>query len=200
MLSFGEASEQAAGQVGDLLDYISDLSIVSPFETSQVEQITQIGLAAKLSADEVKQFTGAFLDYAAVHGVQDISFDAEQFLQLKQAGALTTMDLRQLRRMGIDVSRIIGTDMSGALADAVVAGAGALGQGTGAGPLPAPLTNSVPNSTPSASLNLPIPPSLRASSSMLVWIRKAHHSTDSTGPPSTRVFGSWRRMINLNSL
>jgi len=119
-LSFGDASELASEQVQSLLSYIEQTAIVSPFETTQVEQVARIGLAARLSADQVKEFTGAFLDYSAVHGItsSNLSFAAEQFLQLKQAGALTTIDLRQLRRLGIDISRIVGIDMSSSLEEA----------------------------------------------------------------------------------
>jgi len=116
--SFEEASGLAKAQVQDLLRFVEKLSIISPFETADVEQVTKIGLAARLSVGEVKDFTAAFLDFSAVMGITDIKFAAEQFLQLKQAGALTTIDLRQLRRMGIDVSRIIGTDLSGSVEEA----------------------------------------------------------------------------------
>lgn len=116
--SFEEANTLAAAEVQDLLRFVEKLSIISPFETADVEQVTKIGLAARLSTGMVKDFTAAFLDTAAVMGITDIQFAADQFLQLKQAGALTTIDLRQLRRMGIDVARIIGTDMSGSIEDA----------------------------------------------------------------------------------
>jgi phage-related protein len=111
--SFGEASEIAAGQVGDLLEFVSQLALASPFETTQVEEIIRLGIAADLTADKVTGFTAAFLDYAAVHGItsSNLAFAADQFLQLRKAGTLTSIDLRQLRRLGIDVAKILGSQL-----------------------------------------------------------------------------------------
>lgn len=110
---FGEASALAKEQVGDLLQFLDELSIKSPFESKQVAEVARLGVAAGLSADEVQRFTEAFLDYSAVQGItsKDLSFAAEQFLQLRKIGKLTQVDLRQLRRLGIDVERILGVKL-----------------------------------------------------------------------------------------
>ena len=111
--TFAEAQEEAKKQVRDMLDYVEKLSILSPFEQSEVETITKIAIGARMGTEQVKDFTQAFLDYAAAHGIAsaDLSFAAEQFLQLKQSGKLLSIDLRQLRRLGIDVSRILSAKM-----------------------------------------------------------------------------------------
>lgn len=111
--TFGDASEIASTQVGDLLEFVSQLALASPFETTQVEEIIRLGIAADLTADKVKGFTAAFLDYSAVHGIasSNLAFAADQFLQLRKAGTLTAIDLRQLRRLGIDVAKILGSQM-----------------------------------------------------------------------------------------
>jgi len=117
---YGEAAGLAAKDADGLLDYVSKLAIASPFETEQVEQMARLGLAAKLSTGMVQDFSGAFLDFAATRGLtsENLAFAAEQFLQLKQIGALTTVDLRQLRRLGIDVADIFAVDLSDSVGEA----------------------------------------------------------------------------------
>ena len=113
VMSFEDAQAQAEEQVKGLLAAIQRLAIVSPFETAQVEQIASMGLMANMSTKEVEKFTAAWLDYAAVHGItsSNLAFAADQFLQLAKIGKITTIDLRQLRRLGIDVSKILGVDL-----------------------------------------------------------------------------------------
>ena len=119
MMDYGAANEIAKDQVKDLLSFVEQLAIVSPFETEQVEMVARIGLASKLSADQVQEFSGAFLDYAAVHGItsSNLAFAADQFLQLRKIGKLTAIDLRQLRRLGIDVEMILGVGMGMGVAE-----------------------------------------------------------------------------------
>lgn len=118
VMDFGQATQIAAAQTEDMLGFVQKLAIVSPFKTSDVEGVTKIAIATGMATEEVKDFTAAFMDVAAMKGITDLQFAASQFLQLKQAGALTTIDLRQLSRMGIDVTRIIGTNLSGSLEEA----------------------------------------------------------------------------------
>lgn len=112
-MDFAEAQAIATDKAKALLEEMQKLAIVSPFETKQIEQIAQLGLMAGMSTEQVKEFTAAWLDYAATHGITsaNLGFAADQFLQLAKIGKLTTVDLRQLRRMGIDVARILGVDL-----------------------------------------------------------------------------------------
>lgn len=118
VMDFGQATQIAAAQTKDMLGFVQKLAIASPFKTSDVEGVTKIAIATGMATEQVKDFTAAFMDVAAMKGITDLQFAASQFLQLKQAGALTTIDLRQLSRMGIDVTRIIGTNLSGSLEEA----------------------------------------------------------------------------------
>lgn len=112
-MEFADAQALAKVQAADLLSFVEKLAIVSPFETNQVEIVTKLGLAANMSTDQVKSFTEAFLDQAAVVGInsENLAFAADQFLQLRKVGKLTEIDLRQLRRMGIDVAQVLGVEM-----------------------------------------------------------------------------------------
>lgn len=118
VMDFGKATQIAAAQTEDMLGFVQKLAIASSFGTADVEGVTKIAIATGMATDEVKAFTAAFMDVAAVKGIRDLEFAAGQFLQLKQRAALTTVDLRQLMGMGIDVSRIIGINLSGSLEEA----------------------------------------------------------------------------------
>lgn len=113
-LEYGQANEQAKKEVEGLLAFIEELAITSPFAARQVEEVAKLGLSAKMSTEEVQDFTQAFLDYSAVHGItsENLAFAADQFLQLRKAGKLSAIDLRQLRRLGIDVSQVLGVKMA----------------------------------------------------------------------------------------
>lgn len=112
-MSFADAQAEAAKQVKELTKFIDLLSIESPFKRQQVEMVTKYSLQAAMGTERTKEFTGAFLDFAAAQGIssENLGFAAEQFMQLRKLGKLTTIDLRQLRRLGIDVSRILGIKM-----------------------------------------------------------------------------------------
>ena len=109
VMDFSEASRIAREQVQDLLRWIERTAIISPFGTEQVQLVAKLGLAAGLSAEQVKDFTRAFLDYAAARGIasSNLAFAADQFLQLRKIGKLTAIDLRQLRRLGINVEKVL---------------------------------------------------------------------------------------------
>ena len=113
-MGFAEAQAEAAKQVKELTKFIDLLSIESPFKRQQVEMVTKYSLQAAMGTERTKEFTAAFLDFAAAQGIssENLGFAAEQFMQLRKLGKLTTIDLRQLRRLGIDVSRILGIKMS----------------------------------------------------------------------------------------
>jgi hypothetical protein len=113
MMDFSEAQGLAKDQAQELLSFVNKLSIVSPFETSQVELVTKLALGAKFTTDEVKKLVPAFLDYSSVVGItsENLAFAFDQFAQLRKIGKLTEIDLRQLRRLGIDVSQVLGVEM-----------------------------------------------------------------------------------------
>jgi tape measure domain-containing protein len=112
-MDFADAQVLAKEQAADLLGFVEKLSIVSPFETSQVELVTKLALGAKFSTDEIKKLIPAFLDYSAVVGIgsENLAFAFDQFTQLRKAGKLSEIDLRQLRRLGIDVAQVLGVKM-----------------------------------------------------------------------------------------
>jgi hypothetical protein len=111
--SFSEAQRLAAEQTQELLGFVDKLSIISPFESDQVALVTKFAVGAGLAVDEAKNFTAGFLDLAAAVGIgsEELSFASDQLLQVAKVGQITTVDLRQLRRLGIDLEKIIGVQM-----------------------------------------------------------------------------------------
>lgn len=103
----------ASRETQDLLDFVSKLAVVSPFETETVEMTTKYAIAAGLGVDATKEFVPAFLDLAGAVGItsDSLGFAADQLFQVKKIGKLTEVDLRQLRRLGIDLAKVIGVEM-----------------------------------------------------------------------------------------
>jgi len=113
VMSQTEAMKIAKKETANLLEFVSRLAVVSPFETEDVEMTTKYAVAAGLGLDQTKQFVPAFLDLAASVGItsDSLGFAADQLFQVRKIGKLTEIDLRQLRRLGIDLGKIIGVEM-----------------------------------------------------------------------------------------
>lgn len=114
VMQFGEAQNLAAKQTQDLLSFVDKLSIISPFESDQVAMVTKFAVGAGLAVDETKRFTAGFLDLAAAVGIgsEELAFASDQLLQVAKVGKITQVDLKQLRRLGIDLEKIIGVEMA----------------------------------------------------------------------------------------
>lgn len=108
-----DAYKIAQRETKGLLAFVSQLAVVSPFETETVEQTTKYAVAAGLGLKQTKEFVPAFLDLAASVGItsDELGFAADQLFQVKKIGKLTEIDLRQLRRLGIDLGKVIGIEM-----------------------------------------------------------------------------------------
>lgn len=113
VMSQAEAQARATKETQTLMDAISKLAVVSPFETESVELVAKYAVGAGMGAKETEAFTKSFMDMAASVGIgsESLGFAADQLLQVKKIGQLTTIDLRQLRRMGIDLEKVIGIEM-----------------------------------------------------------------------------------------
>lgn len=113
VMNFSDAQKLAADQSKDLLAYVEKLAIISPFEQDQVALVSKLAVAAGLGVEQTKNFTAGFLDLAAAVGIgsAELDFAADQLLQVAKVGKITTVDLRQLRRIGIDLEKIIGVQM-----------------------------------------------------------------------------------------
>ena len=113
VMSMADAQRIARKETDQLMHSISEMAVVSPFETQSVELVAKYAVAAGMGVKQTEAFTAGFLDMAASVGIgsEDLGFAADQLLQVKKVGKLTEIDLRQLRRMGIDVSKVLGVEM-----------------------------------------------------------------------------------------
>lgn len=113
VMDMTDAQSLAKEQTKELLGFIEKLAIVSPFEQEDVEKVTQYAIGAGLGVEATEDFTAGFLDLAAAVGITSPNLDeaAYQLLQVKKAGKLTAIDLRQLSTRGIDLAKIIGVQM-----------------------------------------------------------------------------------------
>lgn len=113
VMDFADAQKAAAKQADELLGFVDELSVVSPFEQSQVALVTKLAAAANLGVEDIKSFTSGFLDLAAGVGIgsESLAFAADQLLQVQKVGKLNMIDVRQLRRLGINLDQIIGVQM-----------------------------------------------------------------------------------------
>lgn len=113
VMDLTEAQRLAKEQTKELTGFVEKLAIVSPFEQEDVEKVTQYAVGAGLGVEATKSFTAGFLDLAAAVGINSANLDetAYQLLQVKKAGKLTEIDLRQLSTRGIDLAKIIGIQM-----------------------------------------------------------------------------------------
>ncbi len=113
VMNFEEAQAKAAAQTKDLMGYIDELAIKSIFESAQVAQVAKLAAQVGMGTDQVKKFSSGFLDLASAVGIgsNELEFAGSQLLQVAKIGKLTTIDLRQLKRLGIDLEKIIGVEM-----------------------------------------------------------------------------------------
>lgn len=113
VMNLEEAQRLAKEQTADLLFFVEKLAITSPFEQEDVERVTQYAIGAGLGVDVTKKFTTAFLDWSSAVGITSVNLDdaAYQLLQVKKAGTITAIDLRQLSTRGLDLAKVIGVEM-----------------------------------------------------------------------------------------
>lgn len=113
VMDLENAQKLASEQSKQLLVDTERLAAISPFEQDQVQMVAKYGLQAGLSADKTMQFTKSFLDLAAGAGVAsgDLGYTAYQFTQLAQKANISAIDIRELATRGIDLNKIIGTQL-----------------------------------------------------------------------------------------
>jgi len=106
---FAEAQGLAKEETKELLGWLNDLIAVVPFEKKSIAGIMRYAMATGLSKEMTKDMTVALMDWAAALGLDtgQMQFVGEQFIQLLRLGKLYEIDLRQLRRTGLDVAKIL---------------------------------------------------------------------------------------------
>lgn len=108
-LSMGDALEQAGGQTEELLQWLEELAIQSPYASSQVSESFKGLMQYGFPIEQAKDMTQAILDMGAGSGMTAEQLGATSYAlgQINLSDKLLMQDLRQLMNAGVDVNAIL---------------------------------------------------------------------------------------------
>lgn len=107
--NMAEAMEMSAGRAKDLLGWTQQLAIKSPFTQSGVASAFRMAQAYGFTSKEAQRLTQAMIDFAAGSGASEDTMGriALALGQVRAAGKLTGMEMRQLTEAGLPVTQIL---------------------------------------------------------------------------------------------
>ena len=108
-LSMADALEQASGRSEELLGWIQDLAIKSPFDQQGVAMAFRTALAYGFTSDEAQTLTSSMIDFATATG-QNVGVMNQVALalgQIKAKGKLAGGEILQLVNAGFAVNPIL---------------------------------------------------------------------------------------------
>jgi tape measure domain-containing protein len=108
-LSMKDALTQTSGATQDLIKWVQDLAIHSPFKQSDIAQTLQMGMSFGFTSDQAKRLTGDLVDYAAATGRTGdvVSRMVYALGEMKTQGRLTSLQMRELALAGLPVKQIL---------------------------------------------------------------------------------------------
>jgi tape measure domain-containing protein len=100
MDNYADSMSEASGYTQELLGWISELSIATPFGVDIVSETVSLSMAMGWSIDATKEMTTAILNYSAAQGLSNDVMERiiYNFAQMRQAGKVTGTELRDLAR------------------------------------------------------------------------------------------------------
>lgn len=112
------AMEEARGKTDELLRWIQQLAIQSPFSRDDVAQAYKTALTYGYTSKEAQRLTNVMIDFAAATGASGavMAQIAYPLGQIRASDKLLTQDLRQLMNVGVPVQSILA-EMGLTLAD-----------------------------------------------------------------------------------
>ncbi len=107
--SMTQAMTMAAPQAEELLKWIQELAIKSPFTSEGVAQAFRMAQAYGFTAEESKRLTQAMIDFTAGTGASEYAMQqiARALGQISATGKLTGGDMLQLVNAGLPVAQIL---------------------------------------------------------------------------------------------
>lgn len=104
-----EALQKAGGMSQELMKWIEDLALRSPYATNEVTAAFQDLVRYGFRTDAAKEMTDALLKMAAGSGMTAEAVRGASYAlgQMRAAGKLNMQDLRQLINAGIDVNAVL---------------------------------------------------------------------------------------------
>jgi len=108
-LDMEQAMDLASERAEELLAWIQDLAIKSPFDQQGVAMAFKTGLTYGFTSEQAQKLTETLVNFATATGQSSAVINqlAYPLGQLKNTGKALTQDLRQLTNAGVDVTGIL---------------------------------------------------------------------------------------------
>jgi len=108
-----DALGAASGKADELMDWLRELSVISPFEYTQVADTFRMMMAFGATSDSAKDLTAAVLDTGAGLGLMGGQLDrlSYNFGQIISTGRITARDLRDLNMVGLDLAEVFSSSL-----------------------------------------------------------------------------------------
>ena len=119
--SMQEAMAQTSGKSKELLDWIQQLAIASPFKQDDVAQAFRLSMALGFNTQEAQRLTQAMLNFSTATGAGGESMEriSRALGQIRTKGRLSMEEVNQLTEAGVDVMRIL-EDATGKTGQALI--------------------------------------------------------------------------------
>ena len=107
--SIAEVYPEAQGKAKLLMDELSRIAILSPYQIKQTQETFRTAMAFGFASDEALKFTKATLNVAAGVGADSEMLQRMEYnlAQVRLQGKVTAMDVRQLALAGFDLNSVL---------------------------------------------------------------------------------------------
>lgn len=127
-MSMADAMGQAGPKAKELLGWIQKLAIESPFQMEDIANALKLQMSFGYTAEEAKKLTSSLVDFVSATGgtKEQMQSVALSLGQIKSAGKITGMELRELSMAGVPIREYLAKGLgvtTAALEDMVSKGA-----------------------------------------------------------------------------
>lgn len=112
-MSAAEIQAKAQEETEKLTKGIEEIAKKSPFPTEKIKEAGAFAVQMGLNAERSLDLTRAMTNMGAALALpsEEIVFMTSNLKQMKAAGQLTTIDMREMSRRGLDLAQVIGVEM-----------------------------------------------------------------------------------------
>jgi hypothetical protein len=112
-MTAAEIQEKAREQTEKLTKGIEEIAKISPFPTEKIKEAGAFAVQMGLDADRAVDLTRAMTNMGAAMALpaEEVVFMTNNLKQMAATGKLTTIDMREMSRRGLDLSKVIGIEM-----------------------------------------------------------------------------------------
>ena len=107
--NFSEGLAMAGDRANELLGWIQDLAIESPFGTQDIAGVMRLGMVYGFNSEQAKRSTKAISDFGAAMGLTGPEMErvVRALGQMNQRGKVTSQELMQLSEVGVGGLQIL---------------------------------------------------------------------------------------------